>query len=59
MLDREEAIVLNGLINDYKDKLESIMESNDLDLLLSIQKQIQLRLQIKENLTFKKIKIFI
>ena len=52
MLDREEAIVLNGLINDYKNKLESIMESNDLDLLLSIQKQIQLRLQIKENLTF-------
>ena len=52
MLDREEAIVLNGLINDYKDKLKSIIESNDLDLLLSIQKQIQLRLQIKENLTF-------
>ena len=52
MLDRQEAIVLVGIIDSYKEQLESIMTEEDFDLITSFGKQLQNRLQIKENLTF-------
>ena len=52
MLDRKEAVVLIGIIEDYKEKLKSELSKEDYDILTSIIRQLQNRLEIKENLNF-------
>ena len=52
MLNKEEAIVLNGIIETYKKQLEQIMTAEDFDIFTSLQTQIQNRIQLDQNLTF-------
>lgn len=52
MLNREEAIVLVGIIDSYKKDLEKIMVKEDYDLINTLSNQMQNRLAMEQKLTF-------
>jgi len=48
MIDRAEARVLVAILNDYKEGLESIMNKDDYDIIETMKKTLQNKLEIIE-----------